>query len=79
MSTPAPTCPCGCAVAAWSLPWPVATAPWSPAVVHDSTPRPRSYTVAEAYPAALFPPAAVDPDLVDTTTVHPADALRSAA
>lgn len=67
------TCPCGCAIAAWSLPWPVATAPWSPAVVHESAPRPRSE--AGDFPAALFPPAAVDPDLVDTTTFQPADVI----
>jgi hypothetical protein len=50
-------CSCGCALASWSMPWPVDAAPWSPAVVHDTAP------VA----AALFPWNDADPDLVDVT------------
>lgn len=50
------TCPCGCALAAWSLPWPVHSAPWSPAAVHEQEPAPR----ADASPA-LLPEDAIGP------------------
>lgn len=54
------TCPCGCALAAWSMPWPMEVAPWSPAVVHERAP------VASRQPVpSLFPVGAVDPELVD--------------
>jgi hypothetical protein len=36
MSAP---CPCGCAVAAWSMPWPVTSAgvaPWAPEAMHQA-------------------------------------------
>jgi hypothetical protein len=35
-------CPCGCAVAAWSMPWPVTsagTAPWAPEAMHQASRR----------------------------------------
>ena len=57
-----PFCPCGCALAAWSMPWPVRTEPWTPATVHG--PRPHGGHVAES---AFFPLGAVDPELVDGT------------
>lgn len=66
MSTPesSVTCPCGCVLAAWSMPWPVtsgAAAPWSPAVVHDTAPRTHVYS--------LFPVETADPELVDRNVI----------
>lgn len=68
-------CPCGCAVAAWSMPWPVRVAPWSPAVVHEP-----GATTGAVVPA-LFPvegaardpvaPDPVAPDLVAADLVDP--------
>lgn len=52
-----PACPCGCAVAAWSMPWPVRVAPWSPAVVHEP-----GATTGAVVPA-LFPVEGADPDI----------------
>lgn len=49
-------CPCGCAVAAWSMPWPVRVAPWSPAVVHEP-----GATTGAVVPA-LFPVEGAEPD-----------------
>ena len=63
-------CPCGCAVAAWSMPWPVRVAPWSPAVVHEP-----GATTGAVVPA-LFPvegdgPDPAAPDLVAADLVDP--------
>ena len=44
------TCACGCAVAAWSMPWPDGsggTAPWTPTPMHEEAPG--------RAPGALFP------------------------
>ncbi len=58
------TCPCGCALAAWSMPWPVtsgAAAPWSPAAVLETAPRAHVYT--------LFPVESADLEFVDLDLV----------
>ena len=58
MTAPSPPrCPCGCALAAWSMPWPIAAAPWSPEVVHSAP--------AVALTTALFPFAPADSELTD--------------
>lgn len=58
-------CPCGCAVAAWSMPWPVRVAPWSPAVVHEP-----GATTGAVVPA-LFPVEGADPDPAAPDLVAP--------
>ena len=70
-------CPCGCAVAAWSMPWPVRVAPWSPAVVHEPGATtgavvPSLFPVDTAGPASdLVAADVVDPDLTATDLITP--------
>lgn len=60
-----PRCPCGCALAAWSMPWPIATAPWSPTVVHATAPTSRT---TAPFPLASGDDAEVtDVDVTDPT------------
>lgn len=73
MSAEAVRCSCGCALAAWSMPWPAETAPWSPAVVHDGAPAARTtalfpYVIADGDTAVAV---AADPDLVDSDYLAP--------